>query len=101
MAAELDERRDAADLVAARVLAEHGAGPGETDEAIGSGTLERDRGLDLARRATDALVAATGGGAISLAAPAQRLSREATFYLIQAQTAALRTASLARLTRPA
>ena len=36
---------------------------------------------------TDALVAASGGGAISLEHPAQRLSREATFYLIQAQTA--------------
>jgi alkylation response protein AidB-like acyl-CoA dehydrogenase len=99
-AAELDERRDAADLVASRVLATRGAGPGETDQAIAAGAFERDRGLDLARRATDALVVATGGRAISLDAPAQRLSREATFYLIQAQTAALRAASLARLSRP-
>jgi hypothetical protein len=34
---------------------------------------------------------------MSLEHPAQRLSREAGFYLIQAQTAELRAASLARL----
>jgi hypothetical protein len=34
---------------------------------------------------------------MSLGHPAQRLSREAGFYLIQAQTAELRAASLARL----
>ncbi|MGZ5128578.1 MAG: acyl-CoA dehydrogenase family protein, partial [Actinomycetota bacterium] len=58
-----------------------------------------DRGLDLARRATDSLVAASGGGAMSLDHPAQRLSREATFYLIQAQTGDLRAATLARTIR--
>jgi hypothetical protein len=53
--------------------------------------------LDLARRVTDALVAASGGGAISLSHPAQRLSREATFFLIQAQTADLRRATMHRV----
>ena len=66
------------------------------DRAVAIGSAERDRGLDLARRATDALVAASGGGAMSLEHPAQRLSREATFYLIQAQTGDLRAASLER-----
>ncbi len=66
--------------------------------AITEGSAERDRGLDLARRASDALVAASGGGAMSLDHPAQRLSREATFYLIQAQTRDLRAATLARTT---
>ena len=33
---------------------------------------------------------------MSLDHPAQRLSREATFYLIQAQTGALRAATLER-----
>ena len=65
------------------------------------GAIERDHGLDLARRATDALVAASGGGAMDLTHPAQRLSREATFFLIQAQTGSLREASLRRLRRPA
>jgi len=69
------------------------------DDLVAAGATERDRGLDLARRSTDALVAASGGGAMSLEHPAQRLSREATFYLIQAQTADLRAASLARAGR--
>ena len=66
------------------------------ERAVAAGAAERDRGLALARRATDALVAASGGGAMSLDHPAQRLSREATFYMIQAQTGELRAASLAR-----
>ncbi|MEX1263887.1 MAG: acyl-CoA dehydrogenase family protein [Actinomycetota bacterium] len=86
-ASELGERRAAADLLA-------------TDATISAGAAERDRGLDLARRATDALVVATGGRAMSLEHPAQRLSREATFYLIQAQTGELRAASLARMIVP-
>ena len=110
---ELAERRAAADLLAAEVAA---AMPTTTDlmsdepldvptddrfsDAIAAGTAERDRGLDLARRATDALVVATGGEAMSLEHPAQRLSREATFYLIQAQTGELRAATLARLMAP-
>ena len=76
-------------------------GAGSIDEVLAEGAAERDRGLDLARRATDALVAASGGGAMSLAHPAQRLSREATFFLIQAQTGDLRHASLVRLARSA
>jgi hypothetical protein len=36
---------------------------------------------------------------MSLEHPAQRLSREASFFLIQAQTGDLRAASLARLCR--
>ena len=36
---------------------------------------------------------------MSLDHPAQRLSREATFYLIQAQTGDLRAATLARTIR--
>ena len=52
---------------------------------------------DVERRSTDTLVAASGGGAISLSHPAQRLSREATFFLIQAQTGDLRRATLHRI----
>ena len=105
LASELAERRAAADRVAAAVAAvvaeAVSANDGEPfDAAIAQGAAERDRGLDLSRRATDALVAATGGRAISLEHPAQRLSREATFYLIQAQTGELRAASLARAVAP-
>jgi alkylation response protein AidB-like acyl-CoA dehydrogenase len=96
----LEERRRAADEVARAVAAASSGDDAEAlESAIDMGTLERERGLDLARRATDALVAASGGGAMSLAHPAQRLSREATFYLIQAQTGSLRAATLDRLTR--
>jgi alkylation response protein AidB-like acyl-CoA dehydrogenase len=101
----LQEHREAADRVSAsiaRVMADAPGANGDagaTDAVVAAGATERDRGLDLARRATDALVAATGGGAMSLEHPAQRLSREATFFLIQAQTGDLRAASLARLAR--
>jgi alkylation response protein AidB-like acyl-CoA dehydrogenase len=53
--------------------------------------------LELALRCGYALVAATGGASMVLTHPAQRLLREAAFYAIQAQTPALRTATLARL----
>ena len=95
---ELRERREAADRVSASITRGDGRRrPAPIDAAVAAGAAERDRGLDLARRATDALVAASGGGAMSLEHPAQRLSREATFFLIQAQTGDLRAASLARL----
>lgn len=50
--------------------------------------------LDLARRATTALLAATGGRGMNLDQPAQRLAREADFYVIQAQTTDGRAATL-------
>jgi alkylation response protein AidB-like acyl-CoA dehydrogenase len=99
--AQLDERRRSADERSAGIAAAL-AEAGDEDRlasAIAEGSAERDRGLDLARRASDALVAASGGGAMSLEHPAQRLSREATFYLIQAQTGDLRAATLARAIR--
>jgi len=54
--------------------------------------------LELAVRCAYALVTATGGRAMTLSSPALRLLREASFYAIQAQTPALRAATLARLT---
>jgi len=50
--------------------------------------------LDLALRSAMALVAATGGGSMALDHPAQRLLREAAFWSIQAQSAALRVETL-------
>ena len=98
LARDLEERRSAADEVAALVTgAAEGEDPEAFEAAIERGARERDLGLDLARRATDALVAASGGGAMDRSHPAQRLSREATFYLIQAQTGSLRAATLRRV----
>ncbi len=57
----------------------------------------RAASLDLALRAATALVATTGGRAMALDHPAQRLLREAAFFAIQAQTPALRRATLAQL----
>ena len=96
LGASLADRHDRADAVAALVSGSLFADD-PIEDAVAEGAAERDRGLDLARRSTDALVAASGGGAMSLEHPAQRLSREAGFYLIQAQTGELRAASLARL----
>ncbi|MGH9280263.1 MAG: acyl-CoA dehydrogenase family protein [Acidimicrobiales bacterium] len=56
--------------------------------------------LELAMRCAYALVVASGGRSMLLSHPAQRLSREASFYAIQAQTGALRGASLDRLIAP-
>jgi len=56
--------------------------------------------LELAVRSALALVAATGGRSMQASHPAQRLLREAAFYCIQAQTPALRSATLSRLARP-
>jgi alkylation response protein AidB-like acyl-CoA dehydrogenase len=98
--ARLDDRRTAADVRSAEIASALGSGDeARLAVAIAEGSAERDRGLDLARRSTDALIAASGGGAMSLDHPAQRLSREASFYLIQAQTRELRATSLARAAR--
>ena len=59
----------------------------------------RARSLELAVRAATALVATSGGRAMSADHPAQRLLREAAFFTIQAQTPALRRATLAQLER--
>ncbi len=53
----------------------------------------------LTVRAAQALVAARSGGALLAGSPEQRWAREATFHLVQAQTAAVRAAQLAALTR--
>jgi len=57
----------------------------------------RGASLELAVRATTALVVATGGSAMSLSAAPQRHAREAMFHLVQAQTPAVRDATLQRL----
>lgn len=57
----------------------------------------RARAHALALRTTAALVAVGAGRSMLLAAPAQRLAREALFLLVQGQTAAVREATLRQL----
>jgi alkylation response protein AidB-like acyl-CoA dehydrogenase len=54
--------------------------------------------LEISQKASRALVTALGGGAMARTHPAQRLAREALFYVVQAQTDAIRQATLTRLT---
>jgi hypothetical protein len=76
------------------------ADAGGTDQAaLGRLVDARAWSLDLALRAAQTLVAATGGRALERGHPAQRLLREAAFHLVQAQTSAGRAASLARVAR--
>jgi len=50
---------------------------------------------ELTVRAANALVAARSGSALLAESPEQRWAREASFHLIQAQTAQIRVAQLA------
>ena len=67
---------------------------GRGDEVVTDASNHRAACLDLARRSTTALLAAVGGRGMDLSHPAQRLAREADFYVIQAQTADGRAATL-------
>lgn len=66
-------------------------------EAVDERLALRAHALELGVRASTALVAAAGGAGMARSSPAQRLAREALFHLIQAQTAPVRRATLARL----
>ena len=70
------------------------------DDAVSEASDHRAACLDLARRSTTALLAAVGGRGMELSHPAQRLAREADFYVIQAQTADGRAATLRSVTEP-
>ncbi|MFN2522772.1 MAG: acyl-CoA dehydrogenase family protein [Mycobacteriales bacterium] len=92
-------------------LADRLAGDGERiraeayrlmDEVRSSEQVERRlelraEALELVVRAATSLVVATGGSAMSLSSPAQRLLREAAFHTVQAQTAPVRAATLRHL----
>jgi len=64
------------------------------DDLVEDRLAVRASALELALRSATALVAATGGSAMSLDAAPQRLAREAVFYLVQAQTPPVREAVL-------
>lgn len=91
LAHEIDARwRVDSDLVAAMA---------DGDDVIADASDHRAACLDLARRATTALLAAVGGRGMDLAHPAQRLAREADFYVIQAQNVDGRAATLRSVVR--
>jgi len=75
------------------------AGPAGDDieRAVVAATGHRTASLELARSAAGAYLAAAGGRGMDLDHPAQRLAREADFYVIQAQTDDGRRATLARI----
>lgn len=75
-------------------LAEPPRRPEDVADLIATASSHRAACLDLGHRATTALLAAIGGGGMDLGHPAQRLAREAAFYVIQAQTADGRSATL-------
>ncbi len=64
------------------------------DEQVGERLRLRAESLQLLVATSGALVAAGAGAAMSLGHPAQRWAREALFHLVQAQTAAVREATL-------
>jgi len=64
------------------------------EELVEDRLAVRASSLELVLRTATALVAATGGSAMSLDAAPQRLVREAVFQLVQAQTAPVREAVL-------
>jgi hypothetical protein len=64
------------------------------EELVEDRLAVRASSLELAVRSATALVAATGGSAMSLDAAPQRLVREAVFFLVQAQTPPVREAVL-------
>lgn len=71
----------------------------DTEDSIGhtdptETAQHRARCLELAARSTRALLAAVGGVGMELTHPAQRLAREAAFYVVQAQNRAGRAATL-------
>jgi len=68
--------------------------PADAAAVVAAASDHRAACLHLARRATTAFLAASGGGGMDLSHPAQRLMREADFYVIQAQTADGRAATL-------
>lgn len=69
----------------------------EPADAIDEKLATRAEALLLGVEITSAYLASVGGRGMDLAHPAQRWAREAQFHLVQAQTGAVRAATLARI----
>jgi hypothetical protein len=89
---------------AERLAAQYAAGAERYDEllrrtadghdVVVEASAHRAALIGLAQRSSTALLAAVGGRGMDLSHPAQRLAREAAFFVIQAQTADGRSATL-------
>ena len=90
--------REWAELRTRSYEAADAAGPEPDDDALDRLVGLRTAALTLAVRCAQAEVVMGGGGSFMRSAPAQRRFREAGFYLIQAQTPAIRASTLRRLT---
>lgn len=91
-----DEQHEAAEEQCVRVD-EAIAAKAVDDELVATTAAARSTALLAVQRLTTMLLAASGGGAIETANRAQRLSREALFYVIQAQSPDGKAATLAAL----
>ena len=91
---ELVERWQIDDELTTVMGAPSRSSAGGADDLVARASRHRADCLDVGQRATSALLAAVGGGGMDLSHPAQRLAREASFYIIQAQTSDGRTATL-------
>ena len=96
---DLPAAREAAESFAVRGMAMRAAAYQLIDDAPADHELDerlrlRAAATQLAVHAAAARVAAEGGAAMTLASPAQRWAREALFYLVQAQTSALKIATV-------
>ena len=89
-AGRLAEEHDGATARYDELLDAIGAG----EDVLGAASDHRALLIHLAKRSSMALLAAVGGRGMDLAHPAQRLAREADFFVIQAQTADGRAAML-------
>ena len=89
LARQLDDEGEELRARAYRLIDEVPAG-----EQVEARLRARAQSLELVVRSATSLIAATGGAAMSLDAAPQRLAREAVFHLVQAQTAAVRDATL-------
>ncbi|HEX4212746.1 MAG TPA: acyl-CoA dehydrogenase family protein [Candidatus Dormibacteraeota bacterium] len=69
------------------------------EEAIERRLAVRAEALEAMVDATTALVTASAGAGMASSSPAQRLARDALFLVVQAQTPAVRNATLDRITR--
>ena len=77
-----------------------GADPGRPADPLKRQRLLRAQALDLAMRCAQAAVIANAGAAMHTGSPAERRLREASFLLVQAQTADSRQSSLELLFPP-
>lgn len=108
LASRVREPGDAVDRCAGRLAERFVAVRGEAyrlidevpaEEEIDRRLAVRAEALEVMVDATTALVTASAGAGMASSSPAQRLARDALFLVVQAQTSAVRSATLERIAR--